>query len=423
MTSAERTGTSIDLVTTPSAANEAPSRPSARRRALIWGLIVAASLIAVGSALTAWVDRQMLDDESWREASAELIEDPDVRSAVSVFLVNELYDNVDVAAELEQRLPPDLKALAGPAAGALRQPATDAVNRLLSGPRVQQIWIDASSLAQQKLVNVLENKTGHGITTGDGVVTFDLGQLVTELGTELGLSASTLDRIPPDAGVITIMQSSELATAQTGVRALRVLSVFLLVLVLALYALAVYLAAGERRRTLRNVGWALVLVGLVVLVARRLAGEYAVNALTSPTSEQAGKRTWLIGSSILGQIGEASILYGVVVVLGAVLAGPMTQATAARRWLAPLFADRAGIAWAVVAGAYLLLVLWGPTHALRTLWGIALLGALLAAGIIALRRQTLAEFPDEISRRLEVRVSQVALTGSQPTPTTNDRID
>ena len=54
------------------------------------------------------------------------------------------------------------------------------------------------------------------------------------------------------------------------------LSGALLVLVLGLYALAVYLATGERRRTLRNVGWALILVGLTVLVARRLAGEYAV---------------------------------------------------------------------------------------------------------------------------------------------------
>jgi hypothetical protein len=68
------------------------------------------------------------------------------------------------------------------------------------------------------------------------------------------------------------------------VQVVRVLSVALFVLVLALYALAVYLAAGKRRRTLRNVGWALVLVGLVVLVARRLAGDHAVNALTSPPS-------------------------------------------------------------------------------------------------------------------------------------------
>ena len=255
---------------------------STRRRALVWILIVAASVIAVASVLTLWVHRQMLDEDSWKKASAELIEDPAVRSTLSVYLVDELYGNVDVAGDLEQRLPEALQPLAGPVAGALRQPATDAVERLLETPAVQQLFIEASSLAQQKLVNVVEDKTGHGISTGDGEVTLDLGQLVEQLGTELGLSGALVDRIPPDAGVITIMQSDQLAEAQTAVKVLRVLSAALLVLVLALYALAVYLAVGERRRTLRNVGWALILVGLVVLVARRLTGEYAVSALTSP---------------------------------------------------------------------------------------------------------------------------------------------
>jgi hypothetical protein len=389
---------------------------SARRRALVWILIVGASLIAVASVLTTWVDRQMLDEDSWREASTELIEDPAVRQALSVYIVDQLYDNVDVSAELEQRLPPELKGLAGPAAAALREPATDAVDRLLDTPRFQQLWVNASSLAQQKLVNVLEDKTGHGISTGDGVVTLDLGELVTDLGTQLGISSSVLDRIPADAGVITVMRSDQLAAAQTGVKALGVLSAALLVLVLALYALAVYLAVGERRRTLRNVGWALVLVGIVVLVVRRLAGAYAVDALTSPASHDAGERVWLIGSSILGQIGQAAILYGAVVVLGTVLAGPTVRATAVRRRLAPALDHRAGIAWAAVAGAYLLLVLWGPTHALRTWWGIVLLGALLAAGVAALVRQTLREPADAVPSPPEVRVSQAPTV----VPTAND---
>jgi hypothetical protein len=365
---------------------------SGRRRALVWGLIVAASLIAVASVLTLWVQRQMLDEDSWREASAELIEDPAVRSALSVYLVDELYENVDVAGDLEQRLPEQLKPLAGPVAGALRQPATDAVDRLLDTAAVQQLWVEASSLAQQKLVNVVEDKTGHGISTGDGDVTLDLGEIVQRLGTELGLSSSVLERIPPDAGVITVMRSDRLAAAQTAVKVLRVLSAALLVLVLGLYALAVYLATGERRRTLRNVGWALILVGLTVLVARRLAGEYAVNALTSPESREAGRRGWLIGSEILGQIGVAAILYGAVVVFGTLLAGAAGWATGARRRLAPVFDERMGAAWAAIAAAYLLLVLWGPTHALRTAWGIVLLGALLAAAVAVLRRQTVAEF-------------------------------
>ena len=365
-----------------------------KRSFFVWAAIVAASVIAVVSILTTWVDRQMLDQDSWSEASAELIQDPEIRQAVSVYLVDQLYDNVDVASDLEERLPPNLSGLASAAAGALRAPATDAIDKLLASPRIQALWIDASSLAQQKLVNVLEDKTGDGITTGNGTVTLDLGELLTQIGEELGISSSTLSRIPPDAGQITILQSDELATAQTAVKVLRVGSVLLFILVFGLYALAVYLARGERRRTLRNVGWAIIVVGLVALVARRLTGSYAVDQLTKPESHDAGERTWLVGSSILADIGWAAILYGVFIVAGAIIAGPTRYATAVRTWIAPAMIHRPGTAWAVAAGAFLLLVAWGPTHAFRTWWGILLLGALLAAGVAALRREIVREFPD-----------------------------
>src|SRR3954467_3392379 len=384
-------------------------------RGLVGTLIVLASVIALGSILTTWVDRQMLDQQSWRTASEELIQDPQVRDALSVYVVNQLYDNVDVGEALGERLPTDLKPLAGAVAGGLREPMTRAVNRLLEGPRVQQLFVEASAGAQQKLVNVLENKTGSGISTGNGVVTLDLGQLVSEIGAELGLSQSVLDRIPPDAGVITVMRSDQLETAQASVRAVEILSTALLVLVLGLFALAVYLARGERRRTLRNVGWAFVVVGLLTLVARRLTGHYAVDALSTPASHDAGQQSWLIGSSILGDIGWAAVFYGAVMVLGAVLAGPTASATAVRRWMAPVLNERPGIAWATVGGAVLLLVLWGPTHALRVLRGITLLGALLALGVWALRRETLREFPEaervRVSGALTARVRQATPVG------------
>jgi hypothetical protein len=55
--------------------------------------------------------------------------------------------------------------------------------------------------------------------------------------------------------------------------------------------------------------------------------------------------------------------------------------------------ERQGIAWAAVGAVFLLLVLWGGTHALRTWWGILLLAALAAIGVVALRHETLREFP------------------------------
>ncbi len=379
------------MITEPAPLKTPAPQLSGRRRALIWALVVVASLIGLGSILTTWVHRQMLDQQAWRDASAELIQDARVRDTLSTYLVNELYANVDVSSALAQQLPTALQGLAPTAAGALRQPATDAVNRLLEAPHVQQLFIDASSQAQSKLVNVLENKTGDGISTGDGAVTLDLSEVVKALGTDLGLPASALARVPPDVGVITLMRSDQLAAAQTAVRAVRVLSALLLVLVLGMFALAIYLARGERRETLRNIGWAFLLVGLLVLVVRRVGGNVAVEALTTPVSTQAGHQVWLIGTAILGEIGWAVILYGAIALLGALLAGPTRPAVAVRGRIAPVLNEQPGIAWAVVAFVFLLAIVWGGTHALRTVWGVALLGALLAAGVFAFRHQTMRE--------------------------------
>src|SRR5688500_17256900 len=127
------------MITEPAPIEASSSRLSRRRRAVVWALVVVASLIGLGSILTTWVHRQMLDEQAWRDASAELIQDARVREALSVYLVNELYANVDVSSALAQELPPALQGLAPTAAGALRQPATDAVDRLLDAPHVQQL--------------------------------------------------------------------------------------------------------------------------------------------------------------------------------------------------------------------------------------------------------------------------------------------
>jgi len=217
--------------------------------------------------------------------------------------------------------------------------------------------------------------------------------MIVEIGTEFGIPQSALAKLPATAGTITLLKSDQLKAAQDGVRAVHVLSVWLLVAVLALYGVAIGIARGARRETLRNAGIGLALVGLLVLVIRTLLGNYIVSSLASPGYQPATHHLYLIGTSILGQIGQATLLYGLIAALGAVLAGPTAPAVWLREKLAPVLNERQGIVWGAMGFIYLLLVLWGGTHALRTWWGILLLAGLLAIGVVALRRQTLTEFP------------------------------
>src|SRR5438445_4806835 len=142
----------------PSGANDdasvAPVKLTRRRGTAVWTLVVLATLLLLVTVLATWVNRQMLDNGSWTNTSRTVIQDPAVQSALSVFVTNQLYDNVDVPAAIAKRLPPRLDPLAAPAAAALRQPTTNTVNALLQRPRTQKLFITASSVAHQKLVNV-----------------------------------------------------------------------------------------------------------------------------------------------------------------------------------------------------------------------------------------------------------------------------
>ena len=88
----------------------------------------------------------------------------------------------------------------------------------------------------------------------------------------------------------------------------------------------------------------------------------------------------------------ASVGYGVVILAGTVLAGPTRAATRVREFMAPGLRDPM---WASFGTLLLLLVLiwWGPTPALHEALGIVLIAALVIAGVVALRRQTIREFP------------------------------
>ena len=70
-----------------------------------------------------------------------------------------------------------------------------------------------------------------------------------------------------------ILQSDQLNTVQTIVRWLKNVSAFLWIVALALAALAVYLAHGDRRWAVRLCGFGLIGVGIVLIIGRHVAGK------------------------------------------------------------------------------------------------------------------------------------------------------
>ena len=364
-----------------------------RRRRLPLVLIVVASLLAFLAIFAVWANRQLLDTDNWTDTSSQLLEHDAVKEQLSIFLVGQLYANVDVAGRIEAVLPPRAAPLAGTVAGGLKGALEEGVERLLARPRAQQLWEDANRAAHTRFLQVVEDE-GEVVSTEGGDVTLDLKALLGASQEEVGVGGRVADRLPEDAAQLTVLHSDELGLAQDLVDLLKTLAWVLVGLALGLYVLAIFLARGWRREALRATGIGFAFAGLTVLVIRPFAGDALTDALAKTDSvKPAIEATWSIGTSLLQEAAAAVLAYGVVMFLAAWLAGPTGLAVASRRALAPYLRDPR-YAYGGLAAIVLLLLAWGPTPATRKPLGALLLIALLAAGVEVLRRQTAREHPD-----------------------------
>ena len=360
-----------------------------------WRRIGARALTVVGAVLLLvsvganFVERQALSTDEVEQTAKLLVADPVVRQHVATSLADELYAAVDVRKELKQALPENQKVLAGVIAGALRPLAERLAGQLLERPRFQEAWVDAVSRTHEQVIRVLDDKARFVDTEG-GVVVVDLRPVLAELTQRLPITRRLADKLPENAGVFTLFEADQLETAQQATRVLRAVADWLWVLVLLVWAGAVYLAPS-RRIEVRAIAISFVVVGLLVLLARRLVGNYVVDQLSSSTAdEDAIHRAWDILTRLLADAGWAGIAIGVIGWLGAWLVGPGARATSVRSWLMPYLRSPA-ITYGTAALGFLVLVVWGPIAYVERPLTLLVLAVLAVLGIEILRRTALRE--------------------------------
>jgi Short C-terminal domain len=380
-----------EQVSTPPAVPVA--RPAGHgRRVVVYALLGLAGALLLLTTFAVWIDRVALDTNQFVDTSSALVEDDAIRNAIATRAVDELYANVDVQAELQKQAPKDLKSLSGVAAAGLRQGAYIVADRALQQPSLQGVWRTTLRQTHQELVNVLEGN-GSTVSTEQGVVTLDLRPIVLDTADRIGIRNTVEDKLPADVARIEVLRSDELHAAQAVFQLLKTLAWFLPVLMLLVFAVAVFLARGRRRQALRDAGIVIFVAAVVGLVAVGVTGNYVVDALTTDTETQAaGNDAWHIVTGLLRSSLYLQLVVGVVIVVGAWLAGPRRSAVATRRVISPLLRERL-YPYAALAVVALVLLVSAPVQDFARLLFVFVIVALLAAGIEVLRAQALQEFP------------------------------
>jgi len=359
------------------------------RRRLVRALIVLGSLLAFLSVFAIWTERQALDTGEWVNTSGHLIQNSTIREAVSKYLVDQLYENVDVEQEVGKKLPKDLKEFAGPLSGGLRQVAGSGAEKVLESSTAQELWKSANKTTHEQLLEVLEEKEGT-LSTEEGKVSLDLGALATNIAEQVGISANL-----EGAGEITILRSDQLKTAQDIVVAIKGLALILSLLTFLCFGLAIYLSRDSRWVTVLYSGIGLIAAGFAVIVFREVAGGIVVGQLVEEDSvKPAAEAAWSIGTSLMTSIATTVIIIGVLFGIAGWLASPTGSARSTRKGIAPILRDYSAYVYAGLAILVGIYFLSAPTQNLRSFLTTLAIAGLAAFGIHELRKQAGEEFPD-----------------------------
>jgi hypothetical protein len=357
-------------------------------------VLVIATILTIFAFLTIWANRQVLSTDQWTDTSTQLLEKPAVRTALANYLVDTLFNNIDVQAELENNLPPELSGLAGPATGGLRQLAFKGADSALEQPIVQQAWKNANKATHEQLIQILDGGSAE-ISTANGVVTINTKLLLQQVADQVGVPRSLVDKLPASVGSLTVLKSDELKTAQQASKAVKGLTWVFTLLALLFYIAAIWLAAGRRRRAVFWMGLSLVTVGVIVLLIHSFAKTPLVDALSSTSAVQpAVSDVYDISTQLLKEMAVSILFSGLLVLLATWLAGPYAYAVKFRHAVAPYLREYLPLSIAFAALLFLLMVWWAPTHGFRTTAGLLLNLLLAVSGFVALTLMTRKEFPD-----------------------------
>jgi hypothetical protein len=372
-------------------AEAAPPNPKPGHPRLVVALLALATLLSVVGIFSAWINRQALNTDNWVNTSTKLLQNEHIQGQLAIYLSDQLIANVNLEGELQKALPPKLAPLAAPAAGALEQLAPQAAEKALENPKVQELWASANRAAHEALLKIIDGG-GPALSTSGGEVTLNLGALLGQISEKLGVGGKIAEKLPPEAGQITVLKSSQLSTMQSIAKLIRRLPIVLGLLMILLYGSAIYFAGPRRREALRSVGICLFIAGVVTLILRGFVGNEVVDSLAKSESvKPAAEAVWSIGTSLLVTVATSVIAFGILLFVAAWLVGPTRFAARLRRGAAPYVEEHRGGAYLVAGLVFLALIAWAPIHAFSTPLGILLFAVLFALGTEFICRQMLRE--------------------------------
>ncbi|MDE1046576.1 MAG: hypothetical protein OR995_03905 [Candidatus Nanopelagicales bacterium] len=347
-------------------------------------VFVLATVLTPAAVVGHWAHSTILDAERYIETVGPIGSSPPVLEAFADLVTDAIVDQVDteslVSEFLDEILPsnPLIDRLAGPLATGIDGLIGQAVDAFVTSDAFTNAWLELNTAAQKGLVAILQNESSGPIQIqGDNVVlnldsVIDLAQqkLIDE-----GISVAANISIPPTDKQFVLMTAPALIQAQNFYSFAAPILKWIVVIVAALFILAILLAQRRARMTVA-VGIA-ILGSTLVLHAGVVLGEGIItNQFVGSIFEGA---TVVIYQNFLSYLIaglHALLALSVIVIVGGWLAGRTNSANYVRGHFTlglTQIADRTGWDTGVKLSPYAPIIRW----AVVCTWLLVLLGGTL----------------------------------------------
>jgi hypothetical protein len=316
----------------PAAAPDVASPPRSSfpkwRRILVAVLVVLGCVLAPISVMGVWISNTLLNTDQYVATVGPLAGNAAVQDAIANRVTNSLVAGADLEAKVKDALPPKAGFVAPFVTKGIGSFVHGVTLKIVQSPKFEQLWRTLNRRAHARVIEALKGQGKH--IKNNGQVTIDLGPIIDKANA--ALEKQGIDVLSSKAGgnnQITLISSSTLKTAQSGVRVLDALRIVLPILTVLLFAAAIALSPNRRRTILRGalgVGLAMVLL----LTVFNLARSAYLDALPASVSQSAAGAVYDQLLSFLRLALRTIFAFAVVVALGAWLAGPGRSATRIR---------------------------------------------------------------------------------------------
>jgi hypothetical protein len=298
-------------------------------------LAVLACLLVPLTLIAVWVHDIALDTDRYVATVAPLARNRAVQDAAAARMAEAVAVRVDgprATAELgawlrSRGLPPQaaqaVAALGPQLDTAVNDTVHKAATRIVRSERFARTWDQANRRAHAAVVHALTGEGRGAVDVRDGTVVLDVGTAVDTLKKQLadeGLRPASA--IPSPDKQLVLLSSDQLGKARKGAHALDVIGNWMPPFVALIGAAGVLLARNRRRALVRTALGAAVACFVLAVLLAVARGYYLGHLPTAVRSRDAAAAVFDTLVRFLRAAFRTAIVLGLVVALGAWLAGP-----------------------------------------------------------------------------------------------------